>query len=229
MEVCSNQDMLPAILFLIPTLLIPVIASVQEIEMDHIVVFIDGDIILSSEIEMEKTIEHILMIQQPGFAEPNDPDLRLERLINRRLLASEARRLLSLSVTETEIENRNHMITSSKQIDSLSDFLKTISMSEDEWKLRLRESILIEKYIEQRIRAFIRIPAREIERYINDHQNELGLHSDTVIAATDNEEFRSHIELLLKEKMVNERLDQLVNELRKKADIRFPQTNSQHD
>jgi len=74
------------------------------------------------------------------------------------------------------------------------------------------DDMIINKYIERRVKAFIHIPLRDMEDYYNENK---GIYGDKKFYEVKNE-----IEALLIETRLTEKLEQHIRELRKESNIR---------
>jgi hypothetical protein len=79
-------------------------------------------------------------------------------------------------------------------------------------RVEREENVLINEYIEKRLKAFIRIPQNEVERF---YQENRGYFSEGFY------EVRDEIEAYLIELELNEKLSEHLEELRKKSRIRI--------
>ncbi len=90
-----------------------------------------------------------------------------------------------------------------------------------ETQTRMEDNLLINEYIEKRIKAFIRIPLKEIERFYEENR-EYFSHGDG-LSGSDNGDIysvRNKIEIYMTETELNKRLISHLEELRMNANIR---------
>jgi hypothetical protein len=194
----------------------------QLVRVDGYVAFIDDAVILQSELTMEREFLLSPLISTSISPAEITDDFLLNRLIDRYLLNSEAQKFLTIDPGKVtlrfgEISDRVGGELKMKSI------LETILMSELEFKRRVREDLIIESYIEERIRSFIQIPAKTVDDYIKSHRSQLDIPQSKKTTKDDPQmrQLKKSISKLLKEEAVNQRLTDLVSKLRKEHSIKI--------
>ena len=196
----------------------------QVTNLDRYAAMVNSEVILESQIQIERMMTQLypgVIIEEIGKL--TDQEI-LNRLINRLLLLNEARRFTQVSATEVD-EKLNSIKTRvpETRLDSIINFA---GINKDELFIRIRNQILIEKYIDYRIRSFIQIQPKEVDKYLNDHATELNLTG----IAPDSESYQKIKQLAaldIREKAINKRLEDLLQKLRSEAEIRYFKTETQ--
>lgn len=193
-------------------LIFPVIGASAEI-IDRILVVVNGDIITKG--DLDDAIEVALM-RNPGERHNRaavEKDV-LEELINRRLLLQEARRLMISDVSDEEMDAAVRQVRSG--YTSEQEFMNALAdadMTEADLREQLKDQLLIQRFIERRVRLLVRVDMDEVKRFFEANKEGMGDRGFR--------EFRDELRDLLIEKKTNERLEEYRKELRAKADIRY--------
>jgi hypothetical protein len=199
--------------------------------LDQFVARVNGNVILQSDINFEKAL---MQITAGDIAEEKnviDQKVLLEKLIDRELLLAEARKFISKMVLEEEMTSRIEKLDvyfggKARRIE----FLQKNGFDEEFWIMHIRNQIILEKYIDQRFRVFVRVSGEEEDQYIRDHQAELNLSDfrDPVEAVPSEHKLRETIRLLLTEASVQKRVREQIANLRETADITYPARESEN-
>ncbi len=215
--VCNSRYVLALIFLLFCSLT----CSGENILVDRFAAKVGEDIIFLSDVKMEKAL--LLSPLSSGHFKPEEltRNFILNRLIERNLLIREANRFITLHTDDIEAEIAKSA-TKVGGMDPLKTILAQIGMTFEEFKQRVRDNILLRRYIDQRIRSFIVVSDKSITEYIKQNREELGLNgaAGTNSQTAGMKELRQRIALLLQEKAVNERLNALVEKLREQTEIR---------
>ena len=195
--------------------------SSPDILLDRFAARVNDDVITESMVEMELALlDSPLAPERIEKTTWNKKNI-LERLIDRHLIVLEAHRFITIP-DQSIGERVDKYIQKSGGREVFLHQLNTLGTSEQEFRHRIRSLMLFEAYIDQRIRVFIQIQPRDIDIYIQQHAAELGLDPDK--GPQDGQISTSMRELignLLRESLVNERLEELLRNLRKTADIKI--------
>jgi len=144
----------------------------------------------------------------------------LEGLITKRLLVQEARRLRFVEVsdqeTQAELDKLKRLFGSDA---AFTGFLAEQDMSVAELSRMLSERLIVERFVEKKVRLFVRVGREEAQAYFDEHASEFKGRSFS--------DAQKSITALLTDRKVGQQLDQYIAELRSKADIRMPGTDRQ--
>ncbi len=138
----------------------------------------------------------------------------LWELIDRSLLINEAERFGMANVSDTEITEA--LTEVKKEFPSEVEFTKALErwgMDIEEFKSQLREQITSVRFVNQRIRFFVRVSEEDIKKFYNDNLSRLN--NKTI------DEVRGEIEAILTERETAKKLEEYIKKLRSKAEIRI--------
>ncbi len=149
--------------------------------LDRVVAIVDRDIITWSELykamafEYEANLASYSREEKRLFLESRQEQF-LEKLIDMRMQIADARKK-GISVSDAEVkyaidDTRKKMRLNFMQF---KDALKREGFEYDDYYNRMREQILIQKFIQFEIRANIVISDKEVEDYFDAHKNEFPL------------------------------------------------------
>lgn len=138
---------------------------------ERIAATLNGKIIFLSDLE-----RHSLFFDNAGKNGSGD-DLKkiLERVIDNRLLRSEAHRFVLQGPTEAEIQQR--LMTLRQRFKTEAAFQEALGQtgfSLDELKQEIKEQLWVEELLQERIYAFVFISPREVTRYYQEHTADFG-------------------------------------------------------
>jgi hypothetical protein len=135
-------------------------------------------------------------------------------LIDRSLLISEAERFGMTKASDAEIIEAVNKIKNSYPTEpEFEGALSATGIDMDNLQLYLREEIITNKFIDQRIRFFAKISDEDIKRFYNEN---LSRFNNKAI-----EEVRGEIEAVLTELEAEKKLDEYIKKLRSKAEIKI--------
>jgi len=98
--------------------------------------------------------------------------------------------------------------------EELAKLIQERGLSLNQVRTWLRQQLMVQAFIDRRIRLFVRVSDGQINQYYQQHQQAIGApFSDAV---------REQIRRLLIEQQVNMRLTDVVEELRRKGNLDFP-------
>ncbi|MBN1354660.1 SurA N-terminal domain-containing protein [bacterium] len=196
------------------------VSSGHALHLDRFAAIVNGELITESMIEMERAYAESCLVLERSVGEPDSKMQILDRLINRQLIVTEALRFLS--VPKAQVDARmEQVISGAGGRDALTAELERIGMSEIEFQTRIRSMLLFDAYIDQRIRAFIQVRDRDVDAYIRDHAGEMDMGEMQDVPDEKIREIQELVRKYLLESKVNDRLEEIIQELRKNADIKI--------
>jgi parvulin-like peptidyl-prolyl isomerase len=195
-----------AILFVF-ALAVPAAAYV----IDRVEAVVDGSPITKSEVD--RALEEAK--RASGGKEPDPASLRgavLNSLIDRRLLLAEARKFNLVQVTDKEVQEAFDSVKSRyRSKEEFEAALAQDEMTQDELKENLRDQLLALKYVDRRVKYFVRVTLDEQRKYYDQNKDAFGAKSFGDV--------QEQIYDLLVEKKTTEKLDDYIKELRSKSRI----------
>lgn len=150
-----------SLLFLIP---FPLRAAEPA---ERIAAVVDGKIVFLSDLK-----RHQLFFepQEKNGSPSGTIRERLDEVVHHRLLRVEARRFVLEGPSDAEIDRRMELIRRRfKNERALLTALDQVGLSLEELREEAREYLWVERLIEERIRSFIFISPRQIDRYYREH------------------------------------------------------------
>lgn len=138
----------------------------------------------------------------------------LRELVDRSLIINEAEKFGMTKVPDAEITEALEEIKKGYQTEA--EFEKALSgwgMNTEDLVLYIKEQITVLKFIDQRIRFFVKISDEEINKFYNEKKSSFENKSL--------EEVKEEIEAYLTEDEVARQLEEYVKKLRAKAEIRI--------
>jgi hypothetical protein len=138
----------------------------------------------------------------------------LWELIDRNLLINEAERFGMANISDTEITEA--LTEVKKEFPSEVEFLKALErwgMDLEDFKLQIREQIISVRFVNQRIRFFVRISEEDIKKLYNENLSRFN--NKTI------EDARGEIEAVLTERETAKKLEEYIKKLRSKAEIKI--------
>jgi len=187
-------------------------AGARAFLIDRVAAVVNQEIITKSELDRAVRAE----AQRRGVTGPEAlKSLRkevLESIIDRKLILSDARRFNIIDVTDREVDEALAGVKARyPSEEAFTSALAEEDMTVDELRQNLAEQILAVKYVDRRVRFFVRVTLDDQKRYYQEHVEEFGGRSFN--------EAHDEIHDLLMEKYTNEKLAQYVRDLRSRADI----------
>lgn len=190
--------------------LLPSVARTELV--DHIVAAVNNEVITASELA-----QVVALNERLGNSGKDGKTLEtetLDGLITRRLLVHEARRLRFVEVSDQDISAEVGKLRVRFGSDAaFSGFLHELDMTEGELARMLGERLLVEKFVEKKVRLFVRVTREEAQSYFDTHAARFPgkRFPDVQKAIMD----------ILTEQKVGQQLDEYVGDLRNRADIRI--------
>ena len=191
---------------------------------DRIVVTVNGDAILQSDVDTELHYEALAEGKAIDSLNTGEWQASLDRLIDQHLLRRE---MTSDFPTPPESEVEKRIASLRKQIadgtdsqDGWLSLLRRYDLSPDDVAEKVRAQMQLTGFIDQRLRPGIRIPYKEVQGYYQDElipelkkagvQQEPPLH-----------QVRTQIEEVLIQQQISSQLNDWVRNLRQQAHIRI--------
>jgi hypothetical protein len=179
--------------------------------MDKILAVVNGEILTLQDFE-----DHLALrkMYQSGMPEV-DRNQAFQRFVDQALLRQEALRTRVIQVDEGEVSQQLRDIEQQAgRGEELVRVMQERGLSRNGVRAWLRDQLIVRAFIDRRLRLFVRIPDNQIERYYQDNQQAVGEPLTDMV--------REQIRHLLIERQVNARLAELIEELRRKANLEFP-------
>jgi hypothetical protein len=180
-----------------------VLDKVEAVVNDHVITMSDVD----RAVQVEKT-----ETSGTGKDESALRKAALDSLINRALLLDEAHKFNLAQVTPEEVEQAFMKVRNRYPDEkSFEESLQREEITQDELKDNLRDQILVIKYVDRRIRAFILVTPDEEKKYYEEHKKDFG--------ARDFAEAEPEIKQIITEQYTDKKLGEYLRDLKKKANI----------
>jgi foldase protein PrsA len=180
----------------------PVLAIVA----DRILAVVNGQVIAKSDVQIYREV----------FAAKStaDDSAVLHELVDQELLLEEAKKLEILPPTDEEIAQAyNNLRLRFGRPETFALLKARLSLTDEEIELEIRQQLLIQKLIEQRINYFVFVTPGEVEGYAQEHSAEF---KDSTTEAA-----RKEIQEILTAQKAKQKLKDYLDRLRVKADIRI--------
>jgi hypothetical protein len=181
---------------------------------DGIEAVVDGEVIATSELDSAVA----LRAGRSGLGEDVDEGFRqgvLESMIDRILLLNEAAEFNIVEVSEDEVDAAmNSLVERFGSAEALADELGRGEMTLQELRDNVRDQIIAVKYVDRRIRFFVRVTLDDQKRYYEENAQGFGVQPFYEVA--------DEIREILVERGTNAKLGEYLDALRKKADVRYP-------
>jgi peptidyl-prolyl cis-trans isomerase SurA len=189
---------------------------------DRIDAVVNGRVITRSEVDRAFDAE-VLRLTSEG--KKPAPDLRkevLDSLINRILILEDAKKFNLVQVTEEEVDKAYDSVR--QGFPSGEAFLAALDkegITPAELKENLRDQVLAAKYVDRRIRSFVRVTLEDQKKYYEENRVKFGDKSF--------EKAQEEINSLLVEREAGKKLDDYLNELRAKSSIQLMDAEKMRD
>jgi len=179
---------------------------VMAIVADRILAVVNGEVIALSDVQ----------VYREAFAEKSaaDDSAVLRDLIDQNLLQEEAKKLEILPPSDEEIARAyNNLRLRFGRPETFALLKARLSLTDEEIEQQIRQQLLIQKLIEQRINFFVFVTPGEVDAYAQEHPAEFK--DQTAEAA------RKAIQDILSAQKGKQKLKEYLDRLRVKADIRI--------
>ena len=178
---------------------------------DKIVAVVNAEVLTLLDFE-----DHLALVQvfQAGAADVTR-EQAFERFIDQTLLRQEALRTKIVEIEETDVAQQIHALEQRPGgRDALARVEQERGISLSHVRIWLRHQLIVRGFIDRRVRLFVRVSDREVTHYYQREQPAIGEPMSDAV--------REQIRRILVEQRVNARVAQLVEELRRKANLLFP-------
>jgi peptidyl-prolyl cis-trans isomerase SurA len=188
--------------------------TAEAIVLDRILAVVNGEIISLSEVESGLIFfDQVKPIQEKGFS---DSLIRtgIQNLIDHKLLLAEAKRFDVEVPTEEEMNQKLEEIQ--RRFNNPGEFEKALRQNVitlEDLRQKIAEHLIVDRFIEQRIRFFAIVLPDEIARYYAEHQADF--------QGKPLEEVEKDIETILLEEKEKAKLEDYLKKLRSKASIQI--------
>jgi hypothetical protein len=192
---------------------------------ERIAAVVNGEIVFLTDVERQLAFFHSpdasrFSAPSPPRSESSpssqDPRLKegLQELIDFRLLLAEARRFGAESPPESEVDKVYQTIQGSfSGKETFGETLQNFATTPEEFKEEIRNRLLVDRFIDQRIRFFIFITPEDIQRYYEENKEKF--------TGKSLESVRESIQKEILDERARIRLKDYVNRLRSRAEIRI--------
>jgi hypothetical protein len=178
---------------------------------DKVVAVVNDHVITMSDVDRAVQVEE----SESSGAGKDESALRkaaLDSLINRALLLDDARKFNLAQVTPDEVEKAFLKVKSRYPDEkSFEEALQRDGINDGELKENLSDQILVVKYVDLRIRAFVLVTPEEEKKYYGEHKEDFG--------NRDFAQVEPEIKRLITEQKTDKKLDEYLRDLKTKADI----------
>ena len=200
-------------LFLVALLFFQVWVA-EAVVLDRVLAVVNGEIISLSEVEGELTFfGQVDPAQEKGLSD-SVIQAEIQKLIDHKLLLTEAKRFDVEDPTETEIQGRLEEVQ--KQFSTPQTFEKNLrqnAMTLEDLKQRIKEHLIIDRFIDQRIRFFLIVLPEDISRYYTENQADF--------KGKSLDEVEKEIERILLEQKEKTKLEDYLSKVKTKARIQI--------
>ena len=177
---------------------------------DRVEAVVDGVPITKSEVD--RAVGEAIRTAGKKEADPTLRGAVLNSLIDRRLLLAEARKFNLVTVTDQEVQDAfNSVQTRYGSKEELDRALARDEMDEDDLKASIKDQLLALKYVDRRVKYFVRVTLDEQRKYYEQNKDSFG--------GKGFSEVQEQIYDLLVEQRTTQKLDDYIRELRSKARI----------
>jgi peptidyl-prolyl cis-trans isomerase SurA len=179
---------------------------------DRIDAVVNGRVITKSEVDLAFDAEVLRLEAEGKKPAPGLWKEVLDSLINRILILEDAKKFNLVQVTDEEVDKAYNTVRQGFSSDeAFLNELKKEGITLAELKENLRDQLLAAKYVDRRIKSFVRVTLEEQKKYYDENRNEFGDKSFDKV--------QEEINRLLVEKEAGKKLDDYLNELRAKSSI----------
>lgn len=186
----------------------------EAIVLDRVLAVVNGEIISLSEVESELIFfDQVNPAPEKGFSD-SDIQAGIQKLIDHKLLLAEAKRFDVEDPTPKQIQEKLEEIQ--KRFSTPGGFEKTLrqnAMTLEDLKQKIAEHLIVDRFIDQRIRFFVIVLPEEIASYYAEHQADF--------QGRPLDEVEKDIERILLEQKEKTKLEDYLTKLRTKANIQI--------
>jgi peptidyl-prolyl cis-trans isomerase SurA len=186
----------------------------EAIVLDRVLAVVNGEIISLSDVENELIFfGEVKPVPEKGFSD-SDIQAGIQRLIDHKLLLAEAKRFDVENPNSKQIQEKLEEIQ--KRFSTPGDFEKALrqnAMTLEDLKQKIAEHLIVDRFIDQRIRFFAIVLPEEIAGYYAEHQADF--------QGKPLEEVEKDIERILLEQKEKAKLEDYLRILKNKASIQI--------
>jgi peptidyl-prolyl cis-trans isomerase SurA len=180
----------------------------EAIVLDRILAVVNGEIIALSDAEGELVFFEGRAVSDSAIQE------EVQKLIDQKLFLAEAKRFDVGSPSESEVQEELQRIQRRfASPDLFEKALRENAMTLEDLKHKVTEHLIVDRFIDQRIRFFVIVLPEEVSRYYDEH------HSDFQNKPLENVE--NEIEKFLTTQKAKEKLEDYLSKVRAKANIQI--------
>lgn len=163
----------------------------------------------------------------PSPAGPVSSDvlrLKLDVMIDERLIAQEAARIPTAEITQDEVDKkRTELIKSFRNEGEFRQRVGSVGLTPQKIDELLRQRILIDRYVEFRFRSFVLVTEQEIQRYYAEtfvpQMRAKGQVPPALDQMLEGATIHDRISVILKQEKINAEIDRWLTSARQRADI----------
>jgi peptidyl-prolyl cis-trans isomerase SurA len=186
-------------------------APAEAVLLDKILAVANGEVLTLQDFEDHLALRRIF---QPGAVE-GDRGGAFQRFVDQTLIRQEALRTRIVEVDDAEVTQQLHALEQQPaRREELAKLIQERGLSLNQVRTWLRQQLMVQAFIDRRIRLFVHVSDGQINQYYQQHQQAIGEPFSDVV--------RDQIRRLLIEQQVNMRLTDVVEELRRKGNLDFP-------
>lgn len=184
---------------------------------DQILTLVNDDIITRIDLLWSIAMDP----KAPSPAGPVGSDLlsqKLDVMIDERLIAQEAARIPTSSITQDEIDNkRTELIKSFRNEAEFRQRVGSVGLTPQKIDELLRQRILIDRFVDFRFRSFVLVTEQEIRRYYDETLAPEVRKQGQVPPPLD--QVRDGIVKLLKQGKIDDEISRWIASARQRADV----------
>ncbi len=186
----------------------------EAIVLDRVLAVVNGEIVSLSEVESELIFfDQVNPAPEKGFSD-SDIQAGIQKLIDHKLLLAEAKRFDVEDPTPKQIQEKLEEIQ--KRFSTPGGFEKALrqnAMTLEDLKQKIAEHMIVDRFIDQRIRFFVIVLPEEIASYYAEHQADF--------QGRPLDEVEKDIERILLEQKEKTKLEDYLTKLRTKANVQI--------
>ncbi|MCI0491025.1 MAG: hypothetical protein L0229_30920 [Blastocatellia bacterium] len=146
--------------------------------------------------------------------------LKLEVMIEYRLVQQEAARIPAAEIPQEEIDReRNKLIAEFASEAAFRRRVEAVGLTSEKINDLVRERITINRFVDFRFRSFVFVTDQEIKKYYEENLAPEIRRAGQVPPPLDESDIRQRITETLRQQKINEELDRWLREARQRADI----------
>lgn len=189
----------------------------EAVLLDKIMAVVNTEVVTLADFDDHLALTRVFRSSVPGpmRESPVDREQAFQRLIAHILLRQEAMRTKIPMVEDAEVDQHLRSLEQHPgRAESLAQVMRERSLSSRRVRAWLRYQLTVLAFSDRRLRVFVRVAEHDIVQYYHQHQQ--------AIAQPWSDSIREQIQRVLIEQQINTRLDEFVQELRRKATLQFP-------